>query len=134
MVADVTEIAAACELIEKPRTFGLEFYFRATSTGRVYHVAPGRHPREPRFWCIWIHRCNKNGMHDDGATSWLSDETMARDALADALAAARTDLMGWIKEVGGKPLLKWIQEPIPAAELAEAAAAKSTKSTRSTKA
>src|SRR5688500_17988389 len=120
MVADVTEITEAAapagpfELIEKPRTFGLELYFRATSSGRVYHVAPGRHPREPRVWCIWIHRCNKTGMHDDGAPSWLSDETMSRDALPDALVAARTNLESWLMQAGGKPLLKWIQEPIPA--------------------
>ena len=110
MVADV---GAAFELIDKPRTVGLEFYFRANGSGRVYHVLPGRHPREPRFWCIWIHRCNKTGMHDDHAPAWLSDETMAREDLPEALTTARQNLTGWLELVGGKPLLAWIDEPVP---------------------
>jgi hypothetical protein len=101
-------------LIDKPRAAGHEFHFRSSATGRVYHVAPGRHPREPRFWCIWIHRCHKTGQRDDSEPSWLSDETMAREALADALIAARADIEAWIADVGGDPLRAWIDEPVEA--------------------
>ncbi|MGH9173861.1 MAG: hypothetical protein ACRD1H_05870 [Vicinamibacterales bacterium] len=105
-------VLESLEILPSRQHIGHGFFFKPHSGGYVYRLAPDRHPAEPRFWCIWIHRCGPGGVPDADERAWLSDETITRDEMPVTLSAIRDDLANWLA-TRGEGLCAWLDEPAP---------------------
>jgi hypothetical protein len=101
------------EIVHSRQHIGYGFFFKPNKSAYTYRLAPDRHPAQPRFWCIWIHRCGPGGTPVVGERAWLSDETITRDAMASTIEEIREDLAGWLAS-RGNALQSWLEEPAPA--------------------
>jgi hypothetical protein len=106
-------VLESLEIIPSRQHIGHGFFFKPHKTAYTYRLAPDRHPAEPRFWCIWIHRCGPGGAPDTGERAWLSDETITRDDMASTISEIRENFPAWIAK-GGDALQTWLEEPAPA--------------------
>jgi hypothetical protein len=93
---------------------GIGFSFKVRATGRLYRLEPARDPREPRYWCFRIYRCLPGGRGDPAERPWLGGSSMTRSELAEATAAIRADLGGWLAQESLGELRQWVlAEPPP---------------------
>lgn len=106
---------ARYEIVTARQPSGHSFTFKVRATGRVYRLAAERYPPQPRFWCLALRRCARDGSFDENDPCWVTSDMLEREALAATIAAARADIDAWIASNGGDVVARWLDEPAPAA-------------------
>ena len=112
------------DVVESRDPEGLGLLLKARATGRLYRVRPARDPRQPRFWCILVYRCQPGGMADPGERPWVGAGGMSRDELPEVFRAIRADVNAWLAQEQCLELRRWLLTPgSPAAPLRSGAGA-----------
>ena len=112
------------DVVESRDPEGLGLLLKARATGRLYRVRPARDPRQPRFWCVLVYRCQPGGMADPGERPWVGAGGMTRDELPEVFRTIRADVDAWLAQEQCLELRRWLLTPgAPAAPLGTGAVA-----------
>lgn len=104
----------AVDVIASRTPEGIGFSFKVRTSSRLYRVEPVRDPGQPRYWRFRIFRCLPGGRADPTERPWLGGPGLARDELAEAAAAIREDVAGWLGQQDHGELRRWVFAPADA--------------------
>ncbi len=98
----------AVELVETRHAGPHAFLLKARASGRFYQVAPARDPRQPRFWCVVVYRCSREGLADTAERPWVGPGGISRDDLSGVMAEIKGDLGAWLAGESCRELRHWL--------------------------
>jgi len=92
---------------------GVGFLIKARESGCLFRIAPARDPRQPRFWCVRVHRCTRAGVADPREMPWMGPGGMSREELPEAFATIRADIGAWLGQQQCRDLRRWLLAQVP---------------------